>query len=55
LSLATRSEMGSARKYNDTALVGVRMWRVAGVPEPPRLLSADRGRHRGHPRPPRKA
>lgn len=31
-SLATRSEMGSARKYNDTALVGVRMWRVAGFP-----------------------
>lgn len=31
-SLAVMSEMGTARTYNDPALVGVRMWRVAGFP-----------------------
>jgi toxin ParE1/3/4 len=31
-SLAAMSEMGAARKYNDPALVDVRMWRVAGFP-----------------------
>ena len=27
------SEMGTARTYNDPALVDVRMWRVAGFPK----------------------
>src|SRR5712671_1739998 len=31
-SLATMSEMGTARKYNAPALVDVRMWRVPGFP-----------------------
>ena len=31
-SLAAMSEMGTARTYNNPALVGVRMWRVAGFP-----------------------
>jgi len=31
-SLAGMPEMGTARTYNDPALVDVRMWRVAGFP-----------------------
>jgi toxin ParE1/3/4 len=31
-SLAAMPEIGTARKYNDPALVDVRMWRVAGFP-----------------------
>ncbi len=30
--LAAMPEMGAPRKYNDRALAGIRMWRVAGFP-----------------------